>query len=154
MNFDKDKIEEILFRENLTIAPLSKRIIAFLVDDFLISFLFFIMFYGDFMQFYDDKVKLMEAIGSVVFYVILLRCFYHGIFTFFYGASLGKMLVKIKIIQVDNLDTPNLPNTVLRCFFRELGQNLLYITYFFALENRLFRTLHDRIAKTIVINQE
>ena len=39
-------------------------------------------------------------------------------------------------------------------FFKEIGQALMYITYFFAINDPLVRTLHDRIVKSVVIMQD
>lgn len=154
MRLSDEKIEEILFREKLQVAPFSKRALAFLIDEIIISMLFVFIFYTDFTSFGEDRAELLQMISHTIIYLVLLKYAYHSIFTFFYGASVGKLFVKIKIIQIDSLDTPDLLTSLLRCFFRLLGQELLYITYFFAWGDRFIRTLHDRFVRTIVILQD
>ena len=153
MTFDRDKIEEILHRENLKIAPLSKRVIAFLIDDCLISVLIFFMFFSQFSK-ADDQVAVVELTRSLLIYVILLRFVYQSLFTYLFGASLGKIIMKIRIIQISDLDTPDLLNAICRSFFKELGQFLMFIGYLFALGDPFLRTLHDRIVKSVVIMQD
>ena len=149
-----EKIEEILYRENLKVASFQKRVFAYLIDDVLISLLFFVMFFSSFYQVAGDREALIGVIGANFLYLALLRVAYQSLFTYFYGASIGKILLKIRIVEIDTLDNPNWLNAIVRSFFRELGQSLFYITFFFALNDTFVRTLHDRIVKTIVIVQD
>ncbi len=153
MRLDDDKIEQMLYRENLKVAPLKKRIFAYFIDDALISILFIVMLFSSF-DLLEDKEAFLQSMQANLMYFILLRGFYQCIFTYFYGASIGKILLKMRVVQLDTLDHPNLLNAIVRAFFRELGQMLFYITFFFALNDVFVRTLHDRIVKTIVIMQE
>lgn len=153
MKMDNSKIEEIVYRENLKIAPFFKRVIAYLIDDFLIALIFMIMFYSQFSH-TKDNVTLMQEFTNLSFYVVILRFFYQAIFTYLYGASIGKMIMHIEILQLDSLDTPDVLNSIVRSFFKELGQALLYITYFFAINDTFVRTLHDRIVKSVVVMQD
>ena len=149
-----EKVEEILYRENLKVASFQKRVFAYLIDDVLISLLFFVMFFGSFYQVAGDREALISLVGTNFLYLVLLRGAYQSLFTYFYGASIGKILLKIRVVEIDTLDNPNWLNAIVRSFFRELGQSLFYITFFFALNDAFVRTLHDRIVKTIVIVQD
>lgn len=154
MRLDSDKIEEMLYRENLKIAPFSKRALAYLIDDLLIALIFFIMFFSQFSSVRGNELALMQLVGSLSIYAVILRFFYQSIFTYLYGASIGKMIMRIKILQIDSLDSPDMLNALARSFFKEIGQALMYITYFFAINDPLVRTLHDRIVKSVVIMQD
>lgn len=142
-----EKIEEILFREGLKIGALWRRMLAFIADDVLLSLLFIAFYVRDF----QDLERVIIALSNAAIFLVFLRFFYHSIFTFLYGASLGKMIFGIKIVTISTLDRPNFLDSFVRSFFKELGTILFYATYFFAFFDPFFRTLHDRIVKTIVI---
>ncbi|MDU7692845.1 MAG: RDD family protein [Helicobacter sp.] len=148
---EPSKIQEILFREDLKIASFWKRFGAFLLDDFLLSLVLFLIFYSRFAS-ANDMEAILSTASDLALYVVILRFIYHAGFTFFYGASIGKMIFGIKIISLKTLDRPDLLDSLVRSFFKELGGNLFYVTYFFAIGDTFMRTLHDRIVKSIVID--
>ncbi|CBG40002.1 RDD family protein [Helicobacter mustelae] len=152
MRKDREKIEEMLYREGIEIAPFSKRFFAFLIDEMLISLIFSIALISKIQG--KDSLTIINVLSSYALLLLLLRIIYYGVFTYFYGASIGKILLKIKIVQVEDLEIPNLKTTIMRCVCKEIGQMFLYITYLFALgDGTLVRTLHDLLADTIVIQQ-
>ena len=85
MRLDSDKIEEILYRENLKVAPFSKRALAYLIDDLLIALIFFIMFFSQFSSVRGNELALTQLVGSLSIYAVILRFFYQSIFTYLYS---------------------------------------------------------------------
>lgn len=154
MQISDEKLEEILFREEIRISSFQRRLFAFLIDDFLMTILFFFLFFNSFYALRNNPEAIVDLLKETFFYLVLLRSVYHSLFTALYGASIGKILLKIRIIRVDTLDNPDLLDAVVRTFFKEIGQMFFYVTYFFALGDKFVRTLHDRVVKTIVIMQD
>ena len=148
----KERLEETLGREEIEIAPLWKRVVAFLIDDLLMS-LVYTAIYGGNIQI--DAENMQEAI--VVLYwlllvVVTINLVYHWVFVALYGATIGKMVVRIRVIEVELLDNPKWQRAFVRSCFRLVSRFLMYIPFLLALENSLRLTMHDRIAKTAVVN--
>ena len=152
-----ENIQDTLDRENLYIAPLDRRFWAYVIDSVLISFLIFVINFNTIaelsMQSIKDSTKALQEMPLLALEVYVLGFLYQGLFTFLYGASLGKMALKIRVISVDLLDSPNALYSFWRAFLREVSQVVYFIPFFFAFGDRLKRTLYDRASRTIVIYQ-
>ena len=144
-------IENILDREGLRIARDDKRILAFVVDDIIISILITAVFYNQIMALKGDLEGVRNLFSDMFLYITVIIILYQTIFTSMYGASIGKIICKIKIIKIDTLDKPNLFESFLRSFLRSVGCSLLYIPLLIAFATPLRRAMHDIFSKTIVI---
>ncbi len=145
-------ILDILDREGLRIATDDKRILAFVIDDIIIGLIIFMGFYDSLMILEGDIKKITELLSSAFLYIITLKIAYHSIFTAIYGASVGKILCKIKIIKIDTLDKPNIIEAISRSMLRILAELLLYIPLLIAFADPFRRAMHDLLVKTIVID--
>ena len=145
-------IENILDREGLRIARDDKRILAFVVDDIIISILITAVFYNQIMALKGDLEGVRNLFSDMFLYITVIIILYQTIFTSMYGASIGKIICKIKIIKIDTLDKPNLFESFLRSFLRSGGCSLLYIPLLIAFATPLRRAMHDIFSKTIVID--
>ncbi|MBK8442985.1 MAG: RDD family protein [Sphingobacteriales bacterium] len=70
----------------------------------------------------------------------------------FEGSSVGKLILKIKVSELDEDKLP----TIMNLFIRNLIKGIcgfFPLIYLFALSNKNVQTLHDKAAKTIVIGQ-
>ncbi|MDE5602468.1 MAG: RDD family protein [Helicobacter sp.] len=146
-----EKIEETLAREELQIAPLWKRFVAFLIDELLVSMIILGIAWEEILQNSQDIEIVLEIVSGYTFFMFIIVLIYHWLFVKFYGATIGKMVVRIKVIEVALLDNPSGMQSFLRSFFRLLSMVLFYIPFIFMLGNRVYQGLHDRIANTIVI---
>ena len=145
-------IENILDREGLRIARDDKRILAFVVDDIIISILITAVFYNQIMALKGDLEGVRNLFSDMFLYITVIIILYQTIFTSMYGASIGKIICKIKIIKIDTLDKPNLFESFLRSLLRSVGCSLLYIPLLIAFATPLRRAMHDIFSKTIVID--
>lgn len=145
-------ILEILDREGLRIATDNKRILAFFIDDIIIGLIIFIGFYEQLMSMEGDMKKITGLLSSAFLYIVILKIAYHSIFTAIYGASVGKIFCKIKIIKIDTLDKPNIIEAISRSILRILAEMLLYIPLLIAFADPFRRAMHDLLVKTIVID--
>lgn len=152
-----EKIQEILEREDISIAPLDKRFLAFMVDNFIVSVLILTILFSsnsDIFNHANDVEYMIQAMSSIVLPMIIIEIAYQTLFVAKYGATLGKMMFKIQVVSIDLLDSPSFGKSLLRASFRLFSQPLYYIPFIFALGDTFRRTLYDRICGTIVICQK
>ncbi|MFQ6341627.1 RDD family protein [Campylobacter sp. VTCC 70190] len=147
----KENLQNRLERENLKIASFTKRVLAFLIDDMVISLIVFIIFYDSFMV-AKDVFETTQIIGNFYLGLILLHFSYQSIFTYLYGASLGKILCKIIILDEKLLDKPNLLQSCTRSAMRQVSAMAFMLGFAWALSNDLRKTWEDYLARTIVVD--
>ncbi|TQR56921.1 RDD family protein [Campylobacter troglodytis] len=146
MNELLDKLE----REGLKIASFKKRVLAYLIDSLILSFIVFIILF-DKLSNLSDFTEIILVIQDFALGFIILQFIYHFLFTLLYGASPGKMLCKIAIIDEKSLDKPNAMQSALRAAIRQLSDTAFMLGFAWALGNELRRTWEDLLAKTLVI---
>lgn len=144
-------LAEKLERENITLAKLEKRIIAHLIDDFLISVVFLVIYWDAFGQLktYEEMVAVAS---NLIWQMMLLHLLYQTFFTWYYGGSMGKIMMKIVCIDTELLDKPGFTASLIRAGVRVLGMMCFYLGFAWALSNPLFQTWQDKAANTVVIN--
>ncbi len=145
-------ILEMLDREGIRIAPDQRRILAFVIDECVIGLIIFMGFYEQIAQLNGDANKIAALLSSAFIYISVLKIAYHSVFTAIYGASVGKILCKIKIIKLDTLDKPEPLEAVTRSILRIIAEILLYIPMLIAFADPFRRAVHDMIAKSVVID--
>ena len=104
-----ESIAERLERENIRLASFNKRLFAYLIDDVIISALFFVIYYDAFKNAASDAQTMIAVINSFIWQLVLLKVLYHTFFVWRYGASLGKIVMKIMVLDGEILDFPSLP---------------------------------------------
>ena len=146
-----EQIIERFERENITLATIKQRAFAYTVDEILISILFMIIFFGKIPQdsTYEQTLNLLNSLFS---YVILLKIIYQTFFIWYYGATPGKMMFKIRVISTINLENPSIIYSLNRAIVRIISESLFYVGFLWALTNPKRETWHDKVAKTLVIN--
>ena len=145
-------LEEKLFREGIKVSPFSKRVYAYTIDELLVSLIIFGAFFSDFTKVVGDIVAIIELTNSMILYFIILKTAYHTIFIHLYGQTIGKILAKIKAVDIYTLDNPSWNTSFLRAFIRNFDEIFLYLGMLFALTNPFVQTIHDKISKVIVID--
>lgn len=146
-------IQEILDREGLFLAKNEKRVLAYIIDDFIITSIIFIAFYQQIASLNGNMQAIRQLFVELISYIIILAIAYHTIFTAMYGGSIGKIICRIKIIRIDTLDKPNYIQSFYRSFIRIISANLFfYIPLLFAFVDTFRRAFHDIMVQTIVID--
>lgn len=148
---NQEKIEEILAREEIEVAPYWKRIIAHVIDDLLLSMIIVGIYWDSIVQNADDIEVLLQMISSSFLILYGIRILYHWLFVQFYGATIGKIVVKIRVIELGLLDNPSLKQALIRSLLRLLNEILMYLPFLYILINSLNRGLHDIAADTLVV---
>ncbi len=137
--------------ENITLATIKQRTFAYTIDEVLISILFMIIFFGRVPQnaSYEETLNLLNSLFS---YVILLKIIYQTFFVWYYGATPGKMLIKIRVVSTIDLENPAIIYSLNRALVRIVSESLFYIGFLWALTNPKRETWHDKVARTLVVN--
>ena len=146
-NFD---LEEKLYREDIKLAPVEKRILAHIIDDFILSALLFIII-SDTISSAKSVEDIIIVINHLVLEFMAMKLIYHTIFTSIYGASIGKILVKIKVISVSDFSNISIGASLNRAFVRLFSESLFYLGFLWAFFESNKQSWHDKTAKTIVV---
>jgi len=137
---------------NLELASTRSRIRAFVIDDLAITFIVMLMMWEQISGTSGDFLVILTLINSAFVQIIILKFIYQTFFIWYYGATLGKMVAKIRVIDFDNFGRISLMNAVLRSMGRILSEMIFYIGFFVAFYTQSKQTFHDKIGKTLVIN--
>ena len=146
-----EQLDDLLDREHLKVASLRARLGAFGIDEVLISILLFIVLWDNI-----SAAKTVEAIIELTNHFILefmaIKIIYQTFFTMQYGATLGKIAMKIRVVEVKTLSNPGLFSAFNRAVFRVVSEALLDLGFFWAFLDPYRRSWHDLTAKTVVVN--
>jgi uncharacterized RDD family membrane protein YckC len=139
-----------LQREEKEIATLWQRIISMSIDDLLISFLVVIAFYDKFnaIKTYEDALLLTD---KLFIYIFMAYTLYHWIFIALYGKTIGKMIMKIEIIDIETFDKPNWYRSFVRSVVRNFDEMFFYLGMLYAIVDPFNRAIHDIIGKCVAI---
>ena len=146
-----EEIENILHREDITLADIKKRSLAFFIDEMLLSFLL-IFALGDAFSNAKSMEEVIALTNMFVFEYIAMKIVYQAFFTMQYGASLGKIAMKIKVIEINTLNKPNVITSLNRAIFRIVSEMLFYFGFLWGMLDPAKQTWHDKTAKTLVVN--
>lgn len=146
-----EEIEELLNRENLHLASIQKRAAAFFIDEMLLSFLLMIAMSDSF-----SNAQTMEDIiiltNTYVMQYIMIKIVYQTFFVMQYGATLGKLAMKIRVIDIKTLDNPSFSVALNRAIFRIISEMLFYLGFLWGMMDPARQTWHDKTAKTLIID--
>lgn len=143
-------LSEKLQREGYKIASIAKRAIAMTIDDFLISFLIVIAFINSFSKAQTFE-EIMIITNQLFLYIFIAYTLYHWIFVALYGKTIGKMIMKIKVIDTQTLDKPDFLRSFIRSVFRNFDEMFFYAGMMVALFDPYNRALHDIIGRCVVV---
>lgn len=146
-----EEIIEKFERENLTLASVNSRVYAYMIDDFVVSVLFLLIYWQK-VQNSANVEEVINIVNSLMIQIISLKIIYQSFFVWLYGATPGKMLLKIRIISIDLMDNPNLSISVLRAVGRIFSEVMFLLGYIWAFFDPKRQTWHDKMARTLVIN--
>jgi len=145
---------------SLPIASSQKRIASFVIDDIVITLFFIIIFYDQFSAVFSNITVVDEAalesvnafIAQNILVVLSIKLIYHTVFVWQNGMTLGKYLMKIKVIDLETGNTPNFQKAFLRASVRIPSEILFYLGFLMAFFVPLRQTLHDKISNCVVVN--
>jgi uncharacterized RDD family membrane protein YckC len=148
---EDDLLLQKLHTEGITLATINRRGFAMFIDEMIISFLFFFMI-KDHLAALTSPEEIVAYTQSLMIYVLVIKIIYQALFVGLYGATLGKMALKIKVVDRDYLDIPSWQQSIVRSIMRVVDEMLFYLGFVVALFSPLKVTWHDRFAKTLVVD--
>ena len=129
----------------LELASIQARIKAFVIDDILMTVLIIFVFWELFTKNNTSMEELLLIMNEFVYQIVFIKFVYRTFFIWYYGATLGKLFAKIKVIDNDNLGKVSFLNAAFR------SSAVLYWFYncFF---NDGKRTFHDMLGRTVGVS--
>jgi len=147
----REDIQELLNREELTLASIKKRAMAFFIDEMLLSLLLIFALWDSF-----SSAKTVEAMiqvtNSFVLEYMFMKIVYQAFFIMQYGATIGKIAMKIRVIDIQNLGNPNVLVALNRAIFRVISEMLFYLGFLWGMMDPNRQAWHDKTARTLVVN--
>jgi len=146
-----EEIENILHREGIVLASNKARATAFFIDEMLLSFLLVISLWDSFVS-SENMEQMINVTNTFVLEYMLMKIIYQAFFVMQYGASIGKIVMKIRVIEISTMQTPSVISALNRAIFRVISELLLYLGFLWGLLNPERQTWHDKTARTLVVN--
>jgi len=146
-----EEIAGLLHRENMTLASIQKRSLAFLIDEVLLSLLLMVVLWDSFIGAKTTE-DIIYVVNSFVLEYMFMKIVYQAFFVMKYGATLGKIVMKIRVIEVKTLQTPNVMVALNRGIFRVISEMFFYFGFLWGILDPNRQALHDKTAKTLVID--
>lgn len=146
-----EEIQDRLYREGIYLASIKKRSFAFFIDEMLLSLLL-ILALGD--SFFEAKTveEMIIITNKFVLEYMAVKVIYQAFFVMQYGATAGKLLVKIRVVEMKTLQKPNVIVALNRGVVRVLGEMLFYLGFLWGVLDPLRQAWHDKSAKTLVVD--
>lgn len=148
---NEDDIVEVFERENISLASIPKRALAFTIDETIISILLIVAYSSQF-QSATTPEQMILIVNKLFFNFIILKVIYQTFFVWMYGATPGKMLCKIRVISVFDVANPTIGYALMRAVVRVFSESLFYLGFIWALLNVQRASWHDLAAKTLVVD--
>ncbi len=146
-----DEVEERLLSAGLELANMQKRAVAFLIDEFILASLFLIIIY-DQVAASGDSEAIVALINSYTFEYLLLKILYQTFFVYQYSATLGKIFMKIQIVDAVTMEKPIFGSALNRAVFRIISEMIFYLGFVWAFYTKNRQGWHDKTARTLVVN--
>ena len=145
------EIENILHREGISLASIQKRAMAYFIDELLISLVLILSLWDSINQNLTTQ-EMIVLTNTFILEFIVIKIGYQAFFIMQYGATIGKLLMKIKVIEIKTLDNPNVLVALNRGIFRVISEMLFYLGFLWGLLDKSRQTWHDKTSKTIVVD--
>jgi len=147
------------------IASTQKRMVSFMIDDFVVAVFLFIIFYTPIMAIASHiptvltpealeafKAEMNHFSSQNLIFILLLKILYHTFFVWQNGMTLGKYIMKIRVLEMDSATTPTLQKSLLRAVLRILSEVFFYLGFLLAFFTPLKQTFHDKISSCVVVD--
>lgn len=146
-----EEIENILHREDIVLANTKKRAMAFFIDEMLLSFILILALWDSFST-AENVEEMINLTNLFVLEYMAMKIIYQAFFVMQYGGTIGKIVMKIKVIEIKTLQNPNVLSALNRAIFRVVSEMLFYLGYLWGIFDPARQTWHDKTAKTLVVD--
>lgn len=146
-----EHIDTLLQREHLSLASIRQRAAAFGIDEVLLSVILMVILWNPIAN-ATTLEDMIAVTNSFLLEYMAIKILYQTFFTMQYGASLGKIVMKIRVIELSSLSNPTFLCAFNRSVFRVVSEILFYLGFVWAMLDPYRRSWHDRTGRTLVIN--
>lgn len=146
-----EEIEDALHREGITLADIKKRAMAFFIDEMLLSFILIFALWDSFAA-AKTMEEMINLTNAFVLEYMTMKIIYQAFFVMQYGATIGKIVMKIRVIEIKTLQNPNVLVSLNRSIFRVVSEMFFYLGFLWGVLNPTRQTWHDKTASTLVVN--
>lgn len=137
----------------LQLASTRARALAFVIDDFIVTAIIIAVFWDSIINISDDmNAMLLFMQTSLVVPLMALKVLYQAFFVWYYGATIGKMIAKIRVIDTNTWQNVPFFSALLRAVARIFSEMFFYIGFIVGFFNEGRKTFHDLVGKTLVVN--
>ncbi|MFZ9659936.1 MAG: RDD family protein [Arcobacteraceae bacterium] len=136
----------------LELATQKTKLKAFVLDDILISIITMMILWDQISLAGSDLTAILILMNEAFIQVLFLKLVYQTFFIWYYGATIGKIVFKIKVIKEDSFSKVDLMSALMRSAGRIVSESLFYIGFALSFYTEGRQTLHDKLAKTLVVN--
>ncbi|VAY88417.1 hypothetical protein MNB_ARC-1_1008 [hydrothermal vent metagenome] len=150
MNTDQEHLDKLDI-EGIKLSSFNKRLLSFIIDDILIGIIIIISLWS-IIKDSNDAGFIISTINKNIIYIFIIKFLYHSLFIWYYGQTIGKMVLKIRAIELSTLDNPNLVLSSIRSFSRLLFEFFFYVGFFFFFISPIRQTLHDKFGKIVIVD--
>lgn len=146
-----EDIFRLLDREELVLSSKKKRLNAFIIDELILSVIWLSVIWNSFSALENIEEQVL-LINSYVLEFMALKIIYHTFFVMQYAASPGKILMKIRIFDLQGASNPSFMCSFNRAVVRAISEMFFYAGFIWGLLDPVRQTWHDKTAKTVVVD--
>ena len=149
----------------LPIASIQKRITAFVIDDLMVALFFLIIFYDQLLVIVSHTSGMMSAEEITLIQeqlrqfsvdnllvMLSIKVLYHTVPVWQNGMTLGKYIMKIRVIDLKMGSRPSLVQAFLRALLRIGSEVFFYLGFIMAFMMPLKQTFHDKLSNCVVVD--
>lgn len=149
----------------LEIASTRKRALAFIIDDMVMIFLLVVIFYDQLVAISSQLPQVLTPQALEVFQqdlntfladnlllILSLKVLYHSVLVWQNGMTLGKYVMKIKVLNMNSATYPSFAQAVLRAMLRIASEVFFYLGFLLAYFTPLRQTFHDKLSSCVVVD--
>ena len=139
--------------ENLQLASMRSRALGYVIDDLLVTVIIMAIFWENILAVSHDMNAMMLLMKTdLVMPLLMLKIIYHTFFVWYYGATIGKIIVKIRVIDANSWGRVSMFSSFLRAVGRIFSEMFFYIGFLIGFFNNGRKTFHDIIGRSLVVN--
>lgn len=147
-----DELQQRLSNAGLELATIRKRAAAFFIDELLLSFLFLVIIWDKIAAVINEPEAIADLVNAFTFEYLLIKIIYQTFFVYQYGATLGKIFMKIRVIDALTMERPIFSSALNRGVFRIISEMIFYLGFVWAFYDKNRQGWHDKTARTLVVN--
>jgi len=146
-----ESLDSLIQREHLQLSSIRQRAAAFGIDETLLSIIMIVILWDSIAAAHTLE-EMIAVTNSFLLEYMSIKIIYQTFFTMQYGASIGKIIMKIRVIEISTLSNPGFLSAFNRSVFRVVSEVLFYLGFIWAMLDPYRRSWHDRTGRTLVVN--